>query len=122
MVVDDEPNVLAATERILRRGLPDAEIEVFDSAITALLSLSTFRPDLIIFDIFMPGLDGLEACRRVKAQPATANIELVITSGALTEALRAQALELGARACLFKPFGPEDLLEAVGADRPHRTD
>lgn len=115
MIVDDEIAILQATRRILERHDSNIEIATFENAIAALLNVASFRPDLIIFDIFMPALDGLEACRRLKAQPDTANIQLVITSGALTDDLREQANALGALACLAKPFTPEQLIDALGA-------
>lgn len=113
MVVDDELVILQATRRILERCGMELEILTCENAIAALLNVGSFRPDLIIFDIFMPGLDGLEACRRLKAHPSTSDIQLVITSGALTEDLRRLAFEIGALACLAKPFSPEDLVEAI---------
>jgi CheY-like chemotaxis protein len=116
MLVDDEPALLVSTRRILQRVAPGIEVETFDSAISALLSVTAFRPDLIIFDIFMPALDGLQACRRLKARPDTAGIQLVITSGALTDDLRREAFEIGVHACLSKPFGPEELIAAIGTE------
>jgi CheY-like chemotaxis protein len=121
MVVDDEPALLAATRRILERHISGLEVATHENAIAALLNVAAFRPDLIIFDIFMPGLDGLEACRRLKAEPSTSGIQLLITSGALTDELRRQAFELGALDCLTKPFRPEDLIEAIGAELKNRA-
>lgn len=116
MIVDDEAPILNATRRILEQQAIGLVIATFENAIAALLNIATFRPDLIILDIFMPALDGLEACRRLRAQPDTAGIQLVITSGALTDDLRRQADELGALACLAKPFAPEQLIAAIGAE------
>lgn len=115
MVVDDEPLVLESTRRSLERCIRGVEVQAFESAISALLSVPSFDPGLIILDVYMPEIDGLEACRRLKARPETAAIELVITSGALTPELVSEAIALGVSACLAKPFSPQQLLEVASA-------
>jgi diguanylate cyclase (GGDEF)-like protein len=110
LVVDDDPAL-----RILLRTtfeVVDIEVEEADSADLALERIAVRPPDVVVLDVNMPGTDGLTFCRRLKADPATANIGVVLLTGSEggTE-LAAQAS--GADAFLRKPFSPLELLNAV---------
>ena len=72
-------------------------------------------PDLLLLDVNMPGLDGYEVCRRLKATPQTASIKVVILTGRGSDADRAQAQDVGADAYFSKPFSPVQLLDRVYA-------
>jgi len=73
----------------------------------------TQRPDLILMDIQLPGLDGYEATRRIKAQPALSQIPIIaVTSYALSGDDR-RALEAGCDAYVAKPFSPRELLATI---------
>src|SRR5689334_16199738 len=101
LVVDDDQIHLRTIERQLRddEGL---EVIVVQSAIDAMLSLGGQRPDLVVMDVFMPGVDGLEACRRIKASPEMADVQVVLTSSEMTPELAQAANEAGATLALSK--------------------
>src|SRR5690349_18278119 len=82
LVVDDDELQLRALQRSAR-GL-HVELLTATNAIDALLIIGTDDPDLVVMDVFMPGLDGIEACRRIKANPATRHIEVILASVAMT--------------------------------------
>jgi two-component system cell cycle response regulator DivK len=67
------------------------------------------RPDVIVLDLSMPGVDGIDAMKRVKAQPETCHIPVIIVTGFPHQAARRRALEAGADVFLGKPCLPEDL-------------
>src|SRR5712691_10611555 len=96
LVVDDDVLQLRALERVLRDN-KDVELLVADNAIDAMLQIGAVKPDLVVIDVFMPGLDGIEACRRIKANPETRDIQVVLASAALTEEIEVAALDAGAR-------------------------
>src|SRR5437764_1403575 len=83
LFVDDDQMLLRAVEHALR-GQPAIELVVATNAIDALLAVGTARPDLVVMDIYMPGLDGIEACRRIKANPDTRAVKVILTSATMT--------------------------------------
>src|SRR6185295_15917378 len=80
----------------------------------ALAELSTFQPDVIVSDVVMPIIDGIELCRRVKSNPATTNIPVLLISGQRTNADDAiEGLTAGADDYLELPFRNEEFLVKV---------
>lgn len=103
VVVDDDPLHLRAMQR-RARGCPQLELIAIDNAIDALLAIGSIKPDLVVIDVYMPGLDGLEACRRIKSNAKTADVQVVIASAAMSAELEAAAHEAGALRAIAKPF------------------
>jgi CheY-like chemotaxis protein len=68
------------------------------------------KPDVVLMDVFLSGLDGLELLREMRAQPDLASVRVIMTSGMDVED---QAMEAGAHAFLLKPYTPDQLLELV---------
>jgi CheY-like chemotaxis protein len=64
----------------------------------------------VLLDVYMPGIDGLEVCRRLKKNPATKEVQVYVVSGSFTSALEQKALEAGAARCLPKPIDVRLLL------------
>jgi CheY-like chemotaxis protein len=106
LVVDDDRYILEATRTFLLQAGFDARCAAGGEE--ALLRARTDRPDLILMDLMMPGLAGDEALRRLRSDPATRDIPVIITSGDHA----ASGLE-GAAAILTKPISRETLLDAV---------
>lgn len=71
------------------------------------------RPALILLDVAMPGLDGIEACRRLRAEPATSETPIVMLTAHIGDEDEARAVAAGADRYLTKPFSPLDLLRLV---------
>jgi acetolactate synthase I/II/III large subunit len=113
VIVEDDPHQLRALTRILRRHRESVDASLFDNGRAALLDAETTRPCLVVMDVFMPGLDGVEVCRRIKANPAMQDTRVVLTSGRMTSDVKAAALKAGAAHVLEKPFDLATLLEQV---------
>jgi len=110
LVVEDEPMVAEVVERYLRR---DAyEVVVARDGSAALQAFERQAPDLIVLDVMLPGIDGLEVCRRVRARGGTPVIMLTARG---EEIDRLIGLELGADDYLAKPFSPRELVARVKA-------
>jgi acetolactate synthase I/II/III large subunit len=111
LVVDDDLTLLRALERTVRNDRK-VELTLVDNAFDAMLAVGTTKPDLVVMDIFMPGLDGLEACRRIKTNRETRNTQVVLASISLTPDLEAAAYKAGAKRAIAKPV---DLAALIGA-------
>jgi DNA-binding response OmpR family regulator len=70
-------------------------------------------PDIVVLDLMLPGMNGIEILREVKADPARASTPVVILSARAKDADRAQAVESGASAYLTKPFNPAELIATL---------
>lgn len=109
LVVDDDRMQLRAIERVLR-DQHHVDLTVADNAIDAMIAVGALKPDLVIMDIIMPGLDGIEACRRIKSNPATRDIQVVLASAVMTPELKLAARHAGARRAVSKPVDLANLL------------
>jgi ribonuclease P protein subunit RPR2 len=110
LVVDDD-----AALRILLRTtfeVVDIEVEEADSAETAQERIATRAPDVVVLDVGMPGMDGLTFCRKLKADPVTSDIGVVLLTGS-DGGTEDAAADCGADAFLRKPFSPLELLNVV---------
>lgn len=113
LLVDDEPLLTRAIRRFLKRYLRDADIrEVHDGA-RALQLLPEFQPHVVLLDLKMPEIDGLQVARRVQVDPAQGEPAVVVHSGSLDADTVAELERLGVRGCLPKPTKLQDILAAV---------
>jgi two-component system alkaline phosphatase synthesis response regulator PhoP len=90
-------------------------VKVSDSGEEALALVGEFLPNLILLDIMLPGADGLEVCKRLKANPKSAHIPIIMLTALSEEADIVAGLELGADDYVTKPFSPRVLLARVKA-------
>lgn len=122
LVVDDDELQLRALQRA-SRGICGLELHVATNAIDALLMVGTTHPDVIIMDVFMPDLDGIEACRRLKANPGTRGIQVILASVTMSPELEDIGRAAGAARAILKPFDLASLIDSptqssVPADAP----
>jgi len=112
LVVDDDPMVRQILMEAL--ALPRAYLlEEASNGIEASIRLGTYRPDLLILDVFMPEMDGLEVCRSIKTEPALAGIKVIITTGHPGHPKLDELAMLGFSHVLVKPFDIPLLLQTV---------
>ena len=108
LIVEDEPHMLRVTELSLRKGGYD--LRVARNGREALERIREARPDLVVMDVVMPELDGLETLRRLRAAPETATLPVIMLTVRGHSLTREQAEEAGASLFLTKPFSPSQLL------------
>jgi two-component system KDP operon response regulator KdpE len=110
LVVDDEPQIA----RVLRTGLKTHgyDVRVASDGVSALETFEDWHPDLVVTDLAMPNLDGLELCRRLRA---VSQLPIIVLSVRGEEKTKVEALDAGADDYVTKPFGMDALLARVRA-------
>ena len=110
LVVDDEPQIT----RVLRTVLTSQgyQVRTAGEGETALSNFVDWHPELVITDLFMPRMDGLELCRRIRA---LSTVPIIILSVKGEERAKVEALDVGADDYVTKPFGTDELLARVRA-------
>jgi DNA-binding response OmpR family regulator len=108
LCADDEEDIRTILQLALSLD-PEFDVELVDSGEAALARARRERFDAILLDGMMPGLDGYETCRRLKADSATAHVPVVFLTAKTQRQEVQEALTLGAVACLVKPFDPMTL-------------
>jgi PAS domain S-box-containing protein/putative nucleotidyltransferase with HDIG domain len=110
LIVDDRPDNLFVLERLAGAYLPDIKVITAESAAAGLALAATEAIDGALIDMQMPGMNGIEMCRRLKADPRTAPTHVILVTGHLvTSALRAQGLAAGADDFINKPIDNVEL-------------
>ena len=111
LIVEDEQGVVD----LLRKALEHEGFQVIAAynGQAGLQAVSEARPDLIILDLTLPELDGFELCRRIRRQPETARLPILVLSGRTEEVDKVVMLELGADDYVTKPFSPKELVARV---------
>lgn len=110
---DDEVHIQQLVRFNLEAG--GYKVTTFDSGESMLEEIKRSLPDLIILDLMLPGMDGLEVCRQLKAAPRTKNIPVIMLTAKSEEFDKVLGLELGADDYLTKPFSVRELAARVKA-------
>jgi excisionase family DNA binding protein len=118
IAVDDDTIQLKALGRAFKRYADKVELTMVENGIDALVEIGSSRPHALLIDVYMPGIDGIEVCRRLKSNPATKDIAVIITSGRMTGELEQSARAAGARRVLRKPVDVATVLEELGLTVP----
>jgi len=111
LIGEDEYDFAIGLRETLRNEYPDYEIEVAKDGYEVLIKMGEFRPDLLILDIRIPKIDGLEVCRRLKEdESGLANTKIIAITGHSKSYRREDVLNSGANEYLLKPFKITELL------------
>lgn len=110
LIVDDEPNIVISLEFLMRQQ--GFETRSVDDGIRAVEEAVAFQPDLVLLDVSLPGQDGFDVCRELRAKlGATLRIVMLTARGRETEVEK--GLALGANSYVTKPFSTRDLVQHV---------
>lgn len=113
LVVDDDREIRGLVSQFLtKHGFRVSQARDGKEATRV---LETSRVDLVVLDLMMPGEDGLSICRRLRADPATETLPIIMLTAMGEETDRVVGLEMGADDYLAKPFGPRELLARIKA-------
>ncbi len=108
-IVDDDQAIVRALSRLVTQQVPGAEVQTAANGFAAGMLVASFAPHVLLLDIVMPGMDGIEVCRALHAEPARADTAIIVISGNLTADNVAELGRLGVTRCLRKPCDPEQL-------------
>jgi DNA-binding response OmpR family regulator len=111
LIADDEPNIVASLEFLMEQA--GFEVKLAANGREALELVASFAPDLLILDVMMPEMNGYEVCQRLKSDPATRTVKVVMLSAKGRDVEVAKGLELGADAYVTKPFSTRELVAKV---------
>lgn len=111
LVVEDHED----NRRIMRDLLTSSGYEVIEAVtgIEGVTAAETYRPDLILMDIQLPGIDGYEATRQIKANPNLQKVPIIVVTSYALSGDDVKAFEAGCDAYVAKPFSPRDLLAKI---------
>ena len=111
LIIDDDQGISTAMSVRLRAA--GYELIQASTGEAGLVEAAIHRPDAILLDIRMPGIDGYEVCHRLKATPELAEIPVIFVSANATETTRQKAFEVGGFGFIAKPYEPKDVLDAI---------
>ena len=113
LVVEDDPDIAELIRHYLEKS--GHAVQVLGSGGAVLAKVRGERPDLIVLDLMLPGLDGLMVCQALRSEPLTAAIPIIMVTARGDEADRIAGLELGADDYVTKPFSAKELVARVSA-------
>jgi phosphate regulon transcriptional regulator PhoB len=113
LVVEDEPDIRnLVVHHLTRDGF---RCRTAATGAEALASIRTAAPDLVVLDLMLPEMNGLEVCRRLRTDPSTAGVPIIMLTAKSDEVDRIVGLEMGADDYVAKPFSPKELVARVRA-------
>ena len=113
LIVDDDPAALRMMEYIFDRA--DYEVHLATNGPEALSKVNEAKPDLIILDVMMPDVTGLEVCQQLRAEPASAHLPIIMLSAKDQLEDKVNGFEAGADDYVSKPVDPQELLARAKA-------
>jgi len=113
LIVDDEPNILLSLEFLMQQA--GLEVDTADTGESALTKIAANPPDLLLLDISLPGISGFDLLERVREQPATRTLPVVMLTAHGREVEKEKGMALGADDYITKPFSTQELVARIEA-------
>lgn len=113
LVVDDDEQIREGTAKYLRINSNNYDVVTAEDGFEAGFMITQFMPDIIILDLIMPRMDGFNVCEKIKKNPLTKNIKILVLTGYATDENVKKAYECGADKVLAKPLKREELLNEI---------
>ena len=119
LIVDDDEHLAEFLVEILSTRYDDIEIQTAVDGFDAGFKVKSFQPSIVLLDLMMPGIDGFDVCKKIKNDPLTRSVRIIIVSGFLSDENISKALSVGAETCIAKPVKPEKLFDILALDSQH---
>lgn len=114
LIVDDDEQVIDYLLDLFRTLPGNVSTEVAHDGFSAGHKVFSFRANVMLLDLMMPGMDGFEVCKQMKSDPETEKIRIIAMTGYPTSKNMERIVSMGAETCLAKPFTKQTLLDAIG--------
>lgn len=114
LIVDDDKTLLGYLVELFSVYTDLVEVESANNGFEAGQKVESFRPNVVLLDLMMPGIDGVTVCTKIKSNPANSSIRIIAMTGFHTPENEQRVLKAGAQACLKKPLDKSLLLELIG--------
>lgn len=111
LIVDDEPNIVQSLQFLMTDA--GFDVRTANDGEAALVAIAQRVPDVVVLDVMLPGSDGYEVCRKIRANPAWRGVRIIMLTARGRDSERARGIELGADAYITKPFSTRELVEQV---------
>jgi len=112
LIVEDDRSIQMVLELVFTR-MVKCEVVLASNGIDGLAMIQKHKPDVVLLDLMMPGMDGFEVCQRSKADEATRHVPIIFLTAQPQPAAVARAMSLGAAGYLVKPFDPIKIIDQV---------
>lgn len=113
LIVDDEPAITQLIARAISSSHGNYEVVEAHDGFRAGTLVATLKPDVVVLDLRMPGMNGYEVCRLIKSQEATKHAEVIAMTAYPSPENEKRILDCGARVCLAKPLDMDHLLKEI---------
>ncbi len=114
LIIEDDPDIALSLKYNLERSGP-YKVDTAEDGVSGLRKAERSGPDLVLLDLNLPGMDGLEVCRRIRNQRSTARMAIIILTARTDETQKIDGLDAGADDYVSKPFSVKELLARVRA-------
>jgi len=112
LVVEDDRSIQMVLELVLTR-VSKAEVQLASDGNEGWAKIQDFKPDLVLLDLMLPGIDGFEVCERTKSNDATRHIPIIFLTAQPQPSAVARAMALGAAGYIVKPFDPIRIIDQI---------
>lgn len=111
LIVDDEPNIVVPLQFLMEQN--GFDVRIADTGEAAIDLIARFRPDLVLLDIMLPGVNGLEVCQMLREDPDRKDTKIILVSALGRDVDIAKGMAMGADAYVTKPFSNRDIVTRV---------
>ena len=111
LIVDDEPNIVVPLQFLMEQN--GYQVKIAESGEAAIDLMERFRPDLVLLDIMLPGVNGLEVCQMLREDPELKKTKIVLVSALGRDVDMAKGMAMGADAYITKPFSNREIVARV---------